>query len=204
MSNVSIDIRFHKWWGRLHWNFTLEKLGEDEHGVWLACRPGTPLFKGDTRETDSPGGWVKVVPRTGSWTAIWQRPEGKDDIYLDIIDQPRWSDGAVDMVDLDLDIVRRWDGGVEIHDEDEFADHAARYQYPERIIDLARSTTARLAVAVEAREEPFDTVGPTWQRRAFEEHTMTMPGPPPRRESSLRPIAGRRRDRFPAPPAQPC
>lgn len=34
------------------------------------------------------------------------------------------------MVDLDLDVVRRFDGSAEILDEDEFAEHQVRYGYP--------------------------------------------------------------------------
>lgn len=162
-----VEVRFHKWWGELHWNFTLQLLGEDEHGVWLACRPGTPMYKGEDHQVDSDGGWVKVVPRTASWTAIWQSPGNEVDIYLDVIDHPRWSDEAVDMVDLDLDVVRRRNGEVEIHDEDEFTDHATRYGYPQHVIDRARTTTTEMVIALQNRGEPFNTAGPTWQQQAF-------------------------------------
>ncbi len=164
---AAVEVRFRKWWGAFHWNFTLQLLGEDSHGVWLACRPGTPMYKGKDHQLDSAGGWVKLVPRRASWTAIWQSPGGKDDIYLDVIDHPRWSDAAVDMVDLDLDVVRRRNGGVEIHDEDEFAEHSVRYAYPQHVIDRARTTTAEMVIALQDRTEPFDTVGPTWQGQAF-------------------------------------
>jgi uncharacterized protein len=50
------------------------------------------------------------------------------------------------MVDLDLDVVRRFDGSAEILDEDEFAEHQARYGYPPEVTGHAeRAASARLA-----------------------------------------------------------
>jgi hypothetical protein len=37
-----------------------------------------------------------------------------------------------------------------------------RYGYPDHIIDKARTETARLAVAVERRDEPFGEAGERW------------------------------------------
>jgi predicted RNA-binding protein associated with RNAse of E/G family len=48
-------------------------------------------------------------------------------LYIDITTVPRWVSGdQVEMVDLDLDVIRRFDGPAEILDEDEFAEHQVR------------------------------------------------------------------------------
>jgi protein associated with RNAse G/E len=80
-----------------------------------------------------------------------------------------WDGDTVEMIDLDLDVVRwRADGSAGILDEDEFLEHQETYGYPQHIIDKARATTASLLLAVEARVEPFGDVGPAWLQRFTE------------------------------------
>ena len=58
-------------------------------------------------------------------------------------------------------------------DEDEFLEHQAAMEYPQRLIDTARATTARIALAVESRHEPFGAVGETWMREAVSRSGLT-------------------------------
>ena len=39
-------------------------------------------------------------------------------------------------------------------------------EYPQRLVDTARATTAKLYVAVENRHEPFGEVGAGWMEQA--------------------------------------
>lgn len=85
------------------------------------------------------------------------------EIYIDVCTTARWvADDRVEMVDLDLDVVRRRDGSVELLDEDEFVDHSARFAYPPRIVAGARTTAAELMLAVEQRVEPFGSAAVRW------------------------------------------
>lgn len=165
MDDVRIDFR--KWGGARHWQFVMHRLGEDEHGLWLWSPPGATMQRGDEPVRQSKSINVKLIPDNKWWTAIWawQRPQS---LYVDIITPPSWDGATVTMIDVDLDVVRWADGTTEVLDEDEFAEHQVKYDYPERLIDTARATTARLAMAVEARHEPFGDIGDSWMAQAVE------------------------------------
>lgn len=162
-----VHIDFRKWDGSRHWQFDMRQLGEDDHGLWLWSPPGSAMQRGDEPPKSTPSTNIKLIPADKWWTAIW-RWNGAHDLYVDIITPPRWIGSRVTMVDIDLDLVRWNDGTVEVLDEDEFEAHQRKYGYPDRLIDTARATTARLAIAVEARHEPFGEVGETWMKRAVE------------------------------------
>ena len=55
--------------------------------------------------------------------------------------------------------------GLEILDEDEFAEHQLRYGYPAEVIAQARATTDDLVARITARTEPFAEVGAAWLAR---------------------------------------
>jgi protein associated with RNAse G/E len=160
-----IHVDFRKWDGKLHWQFEMLRLGEDEHGLWLWSPPGSPMRRGAEPVKLSTSINVKVIPDGKWWTAIWAW-QRRHDVYVDIITPPRWDGTRVEMVDLDLDVVRWSDGSVEVLDEDEFAEHQILFEYPPRLVDTVRATTARLALAVDARHEPFGQVAAAWMARA--------------------------------------
>jgi hypothetical protein len=162
-----VHIDFRKWDGTRHWQFTMSRLGEDEYGLWLWAPPGTEMQRGYEPVRYSKAVDIKVIPEAKWWTAIWAwgRPH---DVYVDIITPPQWNGSTVTMVDIDLDVVRWTDGTVEVLDEDEFADHQVKYDYPPCLVDTARATTARVAVAVEARHEPFGAVAEEWMAKALD------------------------------------
>lgn len=165
MDNVQIDFR--KWDGGRHWQFAMQRLGQDEHGLWLWSPAGTDMQRGDEPVRQSSAVNVKLVPEDKWWTAIWAYRHHVD-LYVDIVTPPSWNGSIVTMVDIDLDVVRWPDGRVQVLDEDEFLEHQIRMDYPPRLIDTARATAARIAVAVESRHEPFGDVGVSWLERAVE------------------------------------
>lgn len=162
----TIRVRFSKWDGSPHWLFDMERLGEDGHGVWLWAPAGTELRRGAEKTIRVEQGFVKVITPNRWWTAVWNVGPGNGsrsiEIYVDVITPAVWEGDIVRMVDLDLDVIRRRDGSVEIDDEDEFEEHRVRFGYPDHIVDKARTETARLAIAVERRDEPFGSVGERW------------------------------------------
>jgi protein associated with RNAse G/E len=139
----------------------MERLGEDEHGTWLWSPKGSTIRRGDDPPKQSKSDWVKLITRDRWWTAIWNA-EGRYEVFVDIATPAEWDGDAVAMIDLDLDVGRARDGSVTIEDEDEFAEHQVRYGYPADVIDRARTTTARLALDVAERREPFGAVGARW------------------------------------------
>ncbi len=161
-----VKVRFSKWGGTPHWAFDMERLGEDKHGVWLWAPAGTVLRRGFDKTIHVQQGFVKVITHDRWWTAVWNVGPGVGDrlieVYVDVITPAVWDGATVRMVDLDLDVIRRHDGSVEIDDEDEFEEHRVVFGYPDHVVDKARTETARLAIAVERREEPFGLVGERW------------------------------------------
>jgi protein associated with RNAse G/E len=163
----TVHIDFRKWNGQRHWQFTMQRLGEDEHGLWLWSPPGTDMQRGDESVQRARSVNVKLIPENKWWTAIWSY-QRRIDLYVDIITPPTWQGATVTMVDLDLDVMRLTDGTVEVVDEDEFLQHQAEMAYPPRLVDTARATAAKIALAVDSRHEPFGDVGVAWMSRAVE------------------------------------
>jgi uncharacterized protein len=158
-----VKIRFTKWGDVPHWSFDMNRLGDDEHGTWLWMPAGTSMRRGTDAPIQSKNLAVKVITPDQWWTAIFNDGEHrKYELYVDVATPAEWHGDTVRLVDLDLDVARRRDGGVEVHDEDEFEEHRVLYGYPDHIVDKARTETARLAAAVERRDEPFGEVGVRW------------------------------------------
>ena len=163
----AVHIDFRKWDGRRHWQFDMRVLGEDLHGLWLWSPAGSDMRRGNEPMRQSTRINLKLIPDNKWWTAIWHDQHDVD-LYVDIITPPTWKGSTVTMVDIDLDVMRWLDGHVEVADEDEFEQHQVEMEYPQRLIDTARATTARIALAAEARHEPFGAVGDAWMLKAID------------------------------------
>ena len=112
-------------------------LGEDEHGVWL----GVPLNRFDEAEFKYDDPYVLLVPQDSWWTALFNAPSRRTEIYCDVATPADWSGtGRVRFADLDLDVRRRrGTGAVELVDVDEFEVNRARFGYPQDVVEQARS-----------------------------------------------------------------
>ena len=159
-------MRFSKWDDRAHWAFDMERLGEDVHGQWLWAPAGTELRRGSDTPISARHGFVKLITAGQWWTAIWNdgHPSDRRSIltYVDVITPAVWDENTVRMIDLDLDVVCRRDGSVEIDDEDEFEEHKSLFGYPPHVVDRARTEAAQLVLAIEGGREPFGVVGERW------------------------------------------
>jgi uncharacterized protein len=164
----TVQVRYGKWGGGRHYEFTMSRLGEDEHGVWLGAPEGTTMRRPGYMFRASME-WVCCFARDSCWTAAFH-PRDRHEIatYVDITTVPEWSRGGdqvsdiVSMVDLDLDVVLGVDGTLLIDDEDEFEQHRVSLAYPAEVVALARSTTAAVFDAITAGKEPFHSVGQSW------------------------------------------
>jgi uncharacterized protein len=87
-------------------------------------------------------------------------------VYVNIGSPPRWADGRVRQVDLDLDVVRGLDGSVQVLDEDEFVMHRAQLGYPAALVDGARAAADHAVDLLRRGVEPFGGVACDWIRAA--------------------------------------
>lgn len=76
--------------------------------------------------------------------------------YCNINMPPVVSDRRLDFVDLDIDIVIRPDGSVQVLDEDEFAAASVRFGYSPEIVEKVKEARSEILQLLENREFPFD------------------------------------------------
>lgn len=155
-------VQFLKYPDGLHWRHDMVLLGEDDHGVWLGAPAGTIVQRGEEPPISWRHPFVQLVPRTGWYAMIRNLHPVRYELYVDITAGARLDTDRAEMVDLDLDVVRRVDGTVEVLDEDEFIEHRRTLGYPDWMADRARATAAEVAMAVEARREPFGSASDSW------------------------------------------
>ncbi|MEV0386977.1 DUF402 domain-containing protein [Nonomuraea sp. NPDC050643] len=159
---TDVRIVFRKYGGALHWNHPGRLLGEDEHGVWAEVPEGTVAYKGNGPSITYPAAAIMLFPRDAWWTASFNAPPKKSEIYVDVTTIPEWKDGEVTMLDLDLDVIRMRDGRLILDDEDEFAEHQLLLNYPTDLIRQAEDTARWLLKAVGERKEPFGSAHLAW------------------------------------------
>lgn len=167
---MTVHVDFRKWPDTRHWQFTMQRLGEDEFGTWLWAPPGTRAQRGNEAPITFEAAHAKLITNDW-WTAIWSfAADGSPAwrVYVDIVRPATWHDATVTMVDLDLDVYRKADGAVRLLDEDEFAEHQVQLQYPRELIDGAREAADRIHAAVQRGDEPFGEVGLRWLHQAAE------------------------------------
>ena len=155
-----VDCDFRKWRDRPHWRFGAELIAQYENGTWLGCRPPTP-YTGPPGSGEFLHGFTIFVPASDWWIASFNDERSPEiETYVDICTPAKWHTPThVSSIDLDLDVIRYWDGRVFIDDEDEFAEHQVAYGYPADVVDQARSTCDRLLDLVTRQVEPFDGTG---------------------------------------------
>lgn len=87
----------------------------------------------------------------------FHEPDGTFRNYYCNVCMPSKFDGSVlDYVDLDIDIVVDAAGGLAVLDEDEFAESAARFGYPDEIYEKTEAAVRELTGLIGRCEFPFD------------------------------------------------
>jgi uncharacterized protein len=149
-----VRVEYRKFDGRAHRGYPALRLGSDEHGTWLGVPGGDFITSGGTFKYDDP--YVLLVPRDAWWTAMFNSPPRRTEIYCDVTTPAVWADDRVQIIDLDLDVRRRRGSSVvELLDEDEFAEHLKEFAYPSEVIDEARAAAEFLLAAIRSGREPF-------------------------------------------------
>jgi uncharacterized protein len=158
-----VSVVFRKYDGSLHWHMTMRRLGEDGHGVWLGAQAGASAQRADEPPITFGFAHVQLLPRDAWWTAVFNAPPSRTEIYCDVTTPPTWpSPNEVTMIDLDLDVIRRRTGLVEVDDEDEFAEHQVTYGYPIGVVAKATEVTRWLTGALSDSTEPFASAYREW------------------------------------------
>ena len=162
-----VPVRFGKWGGRPHWQMDLRYLGSDRFGEWLGSPAGMPMRRpGMTTSTDAECAFL--VPHEGDFVASFNGRVVATAIYVDVTDTPRWDGDTVRAVDLDLDVIKAWDGTVLVDDEDEFAEHQVQLGYPPEVVAAAQRSCDALVAAISGGQEPWATVGHAWCAQALD------------------------------------
>lgn len=165
----SVTIQFLKYPQARHWRYTTSRLGIDDHGTWLYGREGDPAQRGDETPVSFESTFVMLVPHSRWWTLVYSPTSPHLSHYVDVCTQPCWvGDDHVEMIDLDLDVVRTADGRVLLWDEDEFTEHSVDLGYPPSLIASARTTAAELMLSLERGDEPFTLTAHTWFERILQ------------------------------------
>jgi hypothetical protein len=158
-----VQVIFLKFDGRPHRSYPAHWLGEDEHGTWLGVPAGTRALVDGDRETLREEPYVLLVPKSSWWTAMFNAPPRRTEVYCDVTTPATWLGGSeVTVVDLDLDVRRRRWGVIERLDDDEFATHQVRFGYPDEVVTQARAASFWLAGALADGTEPFATAFRPW------------------------------------------
>ncbi|HEU5000905.1 MAG TPA: DUF402 domain-containing protein [Lapillicoccus sp.] len=169
-----VPVRFGKWGGRPHWEMDLRYLGSDEFGDWLGSPAGMPMRRpGWSTQTDAECAFL--VPRDADFVASFNGRGVPTAIYVDVTDRPRWDGDTVRAVDLDLDVVKAWDGTVVVDDEDEFAEHQVDLGYPAEVVDAAQRSCDALVAAIAGGVEPWASVGHRWCAEAADLELAPLP-----------------------------
>ena len=100
--------------------------------------------------------FVVLVPPADPFAASFHAPGRWVETYVDIATPPVWDGSTLHLVDLDLDVVKGRTGRVWVDDEDEFADHRVRFDYPDDVVSMAVSSCDEVRVAVESGAAPYD------------------------------------------------
>src|SRR5687767_4544911 len=108
-------IERRKWPDLPHYGHAAWELGEDEHGLWVELRKGSPVHRGDELLFAGKHDGVTCVSRGEGWLA-WYVWTSDFALYIVIASPPVRVGDEITMVDLDLDVIRWRDGRVELVD----------------------------------------------------------------------------------------
>jgi hypothetical protein len=160
----TIEIRNFKWPRRLTSSAVAQFLGEDEFGRWIGVAKDSPWWPADrSRSGVFERSFVKVVPSGNYWMACFNLADPVVDV--DIVLPVQWVDGALEEVDLELDVFGFADGSVQVRDREVFTHVRNDWAMPDSVAHQAEETCERIREMVVHQTEPFGEVGRSWLER---------------------------------------
>ena len=94
-------------------------------------------------------------------------------VDVDIILPVSWTEGVLDEIDLELDILRSANGEVWMRDQDKFEHVRTTWNMPNDIAGQAQATFEHVRLMVEQAVEPFGSVGYSWLSRFLSDSNLT-------------------------------
>ncbi len=151
-----VHVRFAKWDGTPHWSADVIWLGEDACGWWAGWPEGTSWARPGADFT-SCGRQVGLFSCDRGFAATFyeQVADHQHRVYVDVTTVPTLTDGVLSAVDLDLDVIQRFDATVFVDDEDEFAQHRVSLGYPQDVVGEAQAECRRLEEELRSGEPCF-------------------------------------------------
>jgi hypothetical protein len=158
-----VQVVFLKFDGRPHRSYPARLLGEDTHGSWLGVASGTPATVDGDRLAVREEPYVLLVPRNAWWTAMFNAPPRRTEVYCDVTTPATWIGlNEVTVIDLDLDVRRRRWGTIERLDDEEFSVHTTEFGYPPDVVERALAACHWLTAALGEGIEPFASAYRPW------------------------------------------
>ena len=162
-----MELATEKWGGVPHYRGEVHLLGDDEHGRWWWGPAGGTIFRGDVPLFDRQQDVLFLAPPDAWWSVAWWIGHAEVELYVNIgtpmVEEPE----RIVSTDLDLDVIRRVDGAVEVLDRDEWEEHQVRYGYPPDVVEQVEAVTEQVRLLVEGGAPPFDAATPAgWVERA--------------------------------------
>lgn len=159
----TVDVVFLKYDGRPHRSYPARYLGVDAYGTWLGVESGTPAVVDGGQSATRHEPYVLLVPADAWWTAMFNAPPRRTQVYCDVTTPATWAGlTEVTVIDLDLDVRRRRWGDIERLDEEEFTAHRTLFGYPEEVVTQAVAASYWLAGALGDGTEPFASAFEPW------------------------------------------
>lgn len=93
------------------------------------------------------------------WYNIFEFHEPEGDLrnfYCNINLPPRFENGVLDYIDLDIDVLVWKDFSYKILDLDDFKENSVKFSYSDEIIEKAFLNVEKLKLKIENRKFPFD------------------------------------------------
>lgn len=162
-----MELASEKWGGHPHYRGVVHHLGDDEHGMWVWGPAGRTIYRGEVAVFVTELATVTVIPPGAWWTPTWWVGHTEIELYVNINTPAARQGDRIVSVDVDLDVIRRTDGTVEIIDRDEFEVHQVRYGYPPELIAGTERAAAEAYDRVVQNVPPFDGVAAAdWLRQS--------------------------------------
>lgn len=153
-----------KYDGSAHYRYTLTVVTVQPGRLTAWGPAGTPL-DGYRGPYPAWGHFLMVHFTDRDWNleVMWEPDWRPREHYVNIALPSTWDDGTLRFVDLDLDIVWRPNGALELHDEDEFAAHRVRFGYPAEVVDRVWRAVDEVNDLITRRAPPFDGTLYEWR-----------------------------------------
>ena len=129
-------------------------LGTTGDGRWLFVGKGTTVTRPGDRSYNHPCDAIALIPPSALWTATWL-VDWDPSLYVDVAKLVSVDPQRIVTMDLDVDVVRRRDGEIEVRDLDEFRTHSRQMSYPPDLVDSVGRTADELEAALRHHRKPF-------------------------------------------------